>query len=264
MTGTPPRRKNRTVFWITTILVAFAVAATVLLANDMRNLRLIAERYHLNWFDHKQEIAPKIVAAKPRTKLNRVEARVPNRFFKEPSNAPGTFVRTWRISGETLCTKLAEAGVPVGNWQPTAPGAGTFECTNAPIDATDDASDVASFVVTVRGTTSSAVSDIRMKVVIPFTPAGMAVRDKFLTVVTMLIEQSGWLDYKNSFGSVSRLENVAQPAFGAKLTFFHEYNNIRHCTLLLELQNQTPEQRLASAYFEKARWLPLPPPGLTQ
>ena len=88
----------------------------------------------------------------------------------------------------------------------------------------------------------------------------MAVRDKFLSVVSMLIEQSGWLDLKNSFGSVSRLENVAQPAFGAKLTFFHEYNNIRHCTLLLELQNQTPEQKLASAYFEKAKWLPLPPP----
>jgi hypothetical protein len=260
MTVAPPRRKNSAVFWITAILIAAAVATTFLLANDKRNLRLVAQHFHLSWFNHAEKAAPSAVASRPLVKRARVEPRVPDIFFKGPSNVPGTFVRTWRISGEALCAKLVAAGLPVGTWQPTTAGAGVFQCSNAPAAGFSEASDEPSFFVTVRGNSSKQVSDIRIKAIIPFNPAGMAVRDKFLSVVSMLIEQSGWLDLKNSFGSVSRLENVAQPAFGAKLTFFHEYNNIRHCTLLLELQNQTPEQKLASAYFEKAKWLPLPPP----
>jgi hypothetical protein len=252
------RRKNSSVFWITAILIAAAVATTFLLANDKRNLRFVAQHFHLAWFNHAETAAPKVVAARPVAKLARVESRVSDTFFKAPSNAPGTFVRTWRMSGEVLCAKLVAAGLPVGAWQPAIAGAETFQCSNVPATGYNEASDEPSFFVTVRGNSSKQVSDIRIKAVIPFNPAGMAVRDRFLSVVSMLIEQSGWLDLKNSFASVSRLENVAQPAFGAKLTFFHQYNNIRHCTLLIDLQNQTPEQRLAMNYFEKANWLPLP------
>jgi hypothetical protein len=262
MTVTPPRRKNRTLFWISTILIVSAVAATVLLANNMRNLQAVAQRYHFTWFDHQEKVVPKVVASKPMAKLNRLETRVPNQFFKAASSAPGAFVRTWRQTGDSLCAKLEQAGVAVGRWEQSAPGATTFECTNAPVGAAET-SDTPSLVVTARGTFSQ-VTDVRVKVVVPFTPAGMAVRDRFLSVVAMLIDQTRWLDLKASVASISRLENVAQPAFGAKLTFFHEYNNIRRCTLLLELQSQTPQERLASAYFEKVKWFPLPPAELSR
>jgi hypothetical protein len=252
------RSKNSSVFWVTAIVVVAAVTATLLLANDRRNLRMVAGHFGLSWFNAKERAPPLAVVARPAVKLVRAEPRVPGTFFKDPSSAPGSFVRTWRPSGEALCAKIAAAGLPVGSWQPATTWGGVFQCSNIPAAGYDDASDEPSLFVTIRGNSSRRVSDIRIKAVIPFNPAGMAVRDRFLAVVSTLIEQSGWLDLKNSFASVSRLENVAQPAFGAKLTFFHQYNNIRHCTLLLDLQNQTPEQRLAMNYFEKAKWLPLP------
>ena len=48
-------------------------------------------------------------------------------------------------------------------------------------------------------------------------------------------------------------------AFGAKLTFFHEYSDPHRFNFVLGLEGATPAQRRTGAYFETEKWLPIPP-----
>jgi hypothetical protein len=258
MTIAPPRKKSRAVFWIATIVIGSAILATVLLANDQRNLKALAHRYHVTWFDQPAIIAAKpIVVAKTRPKPAQ-QILLSDHLLEIPKpELTGSFIRTWRISGEDLCGKLTEAGLPLSEWKQSGFDTGTFECsyeTNSTRGA-----DMTSLFLIVRGTPSGDVANIRIKVILPDTDAGRAMREKFNAAVDTLIRESQWPDFQTSADSIERLENVTQTAFGAKLTFSHEFDDARRFNLILELERHTPEQRRTAAFFDEAKWLPPAP-----
>ncbi|MEF0940837.1 DUF6030 family protein [Rhizobium sp. BR 362] len=69
MSVAPPRKKSRAVFWIATIVIGSIILVTALLANDMRNLRALDLRYHLDLFNGsaQQPAPPAVTAAAPQT-----------------------------------------------------------------------------------------------------------------------------------------------------------------------------------------------------
>ena len=57
MSVAPPRKKSWAVFWIAAVVIGSIILATALLANDMRNLRALDRRYHLNLFPRLEQQA---------------------------------------------------------------------------------------------------------------------------------------------------------------------------------------------------------------
>jgi hypothetical protein len=55
MSVAPPRKKSWAVFWIAAVVIGSIILATALLANDMRNLRALDSRYHLNLFPRPEQ-----------------------------------------------------------------------------------------------------------------------------------------------------------------------------------------------------------------
>lgn len=290
MSVAPPRKKSRAVFWIAAVVIGSIILATALLANDMRNLRALDSRYHLNLFPKPeqhaeapaapaQEQQPVHAAAPPaaspttsapaarnvRVKPASVTAKPSikkrSHLLDEPVDALlSAFVRSWRISGETLCADLAKFGLPVGEWRQSELGAGTSECSYAIQKGAYGDAKAASFFIIARGKPSGEIETIRIKVIMPDNDDGKAIAGTFVDTVVLLLNETHWLDFQAALDAIGRLQDVTLQAFGAKLSFFKEFQGNNNFNLQLELRRTAPEQIRTAIVFDKARWtLPSPP-----
>jgi len=287
MTIAPPRRKSRFVFWIAALAILSAVLATALLANNKRNLRILAQHYKLTWLklDEPSAPQPQMMPAKPQTEIaaatpappptrpiihTRRGARVipvrqvvgepvPPHFFAGPPPSPGDFLRRWKISGQALCRKIATAGIAIGHWHASDFDDKTSECSfETPTSPSDSTADQPSLFAIVRGSQQGDIATIRIKAILPEGPAGKAMTDRFMALVNLLAAETQWQGFNNAAEKIGSLENVTQSESGIKLTFAHELENTRRFNMLLELDRSTPELERTADFFDSARRLPRP------
>ncbi|MFT4180882.1 MAG: DUF6030 family protein [Rhizobium sp.] len=291
MSVAPPRKNSRAVFWITAIVIGSIILATALLANDMRNLRALDARYHLNLFSQattpsapvvtqappqaaapaapQGAASPPAPAKSPAPPVKTAEAAKPaharatSHIFDPPVDAlRGAFLRSWRISGQSLCAALVKAGLPVGEWQQGLMATGTFECSHQIQKGDFGNPKSASFFIIARGAPTGELDGIRIKVIMPDNPEGRAVGETLIDTVVLLLTETHWLDFQTALDPIGRLQDVTQENFGAKLSFFREFQNDRNFNLQLELRRKTPEQIRTATVFDKTRWtLRSPPPA---
>ncbi|SCB30230.1 DUF6030 family protein [Rhizobium multihospitium] len=290
MSVAPPRKKSRAVFWIAAVVIGSIILATALLANDMRNLRALDSRYHLNLFPKPEQHAAapaapaqgqqpvhaaappaaspttsapaaRNVRVKPASVTAKPSIKKRSHLLDEPVDALlSAFVRSWRISGETLCADLAKFGLPVGEWRQSELGAGTSECSYAIQKGAYGDAKAASFFIIARGKPSGEIETIRIKVIMPDNDDGKAIAGTFVDTVVLLLNETHWLDFQAALDAIGRLQDVTLQAFGAKLSFFKEFQGNNNFNLQLELRRTAPEQIRTAIVFDKARWtLPSPP-----
>jgi hypothetical protein len=290
MSVAPPRKKSRAVFWIAAVVIGSIILATALLANDMRNLRALDDRYHLNLFPKPEQhavvptapvqepqpshaatppaAAPKTsapasssVRVKPATVTAKPFVKKRSHLLDEPIDALlSAFVRSWRISGQTLCADLQKFGLSVGEWRQSELGTGTSECSYAVQKGAYGDPKAASFFIIARGKPSGEIDAIRIKVIMPDNDDGKAVAGTFVDTVVLLLNETHWLDFQAALETIGKLQDVTLQAFGAKLAFFKEFQSNNNFNLQLELRRTSPEQLRTAIVFDKARWtLPSPP-----
>ncbi|MBO9099860.1 MULTISPECIES: DUF6030 family protein [unclassified Rhizobium] len=266
MTVSPPRRKSRIVFWLAAILILTGIVATALLANDRRNLRFLAYRYHIGWLGYETVMPPKkLPQAKqgprpvaPPPSPPAVVKPVATRLFTNLNSAPSFFLRRWKIAGEKACNAISRAGFPVGPWHQGAIDNSTFECSyQTPVSETA-AEEQPSLFVIVRGTPKGEVSSIRVKAILPETPAGQELQAKFQGLVHAIVQAVGWSDLSDATDRIGRLENVTQSSFGARIAFSHEFADPRRFNLILDIDRPTGDRIVAANFFDTSKWLPLP------
>ncbi|MGV1755370.1 DUF6030 family protein [Rhizobium sp. A22-96] len=298
MSVAPPRKKSWAVFWIAAVVIGSIILVTALLANDMRNLRALDNRYHLNLFPkpvqqaapppakaveakrppparttpannagnaalaiagtpaHAAATPPKAAAIKPRPVKT-------SHLFDTPVDALlSAFVRSWRVSGPTLCSDLVTFGLPVGEWRQSELGGGTSECSYAVQKGAYGDANAASFFIIARGKPTGELDTIRIKVIMPDNADGKAIASTFVDTVVLLLSKTHWLDFQSALDAIGSLQDVTLQAFGAKLSFFKEFQSNNNFNLQLELRRTAPEQLRTAIVFDKARWT-LPSPSLT-
>ncbi|GES44052.1 hypothetical protein RsS62_33040 [Rhizobium dioscoreae] len=292
MSVAPPRKKSRAVFWIAAVVIGSIILATALLANDMRNLRALDSRYHLNLFPKPEQhaaapaapaqeqqpahaatpaaAAPKTsgpaatsVRVKPATVTAKPSVKKRSHLLDEPVDALlSAFVRSWRISGQALCADLQKFGLSVGEWRQSELGTSTSECSYAVQKGAYGDPKAASFFIIARGKPSGEIDTIRIKVIMPDNDDGKAVAGTFVDTVVLLLNETHWLDFQAALEAVGKLQDVTLQAFGAKLAFFKEFQSDNNFNLQLELRRTSPEQLRTAIVFDKARWT-LPSPSST-
>jgi len=263
MTVSPPRRRSRIVFWIAAIVILSAIVATALLANDKRNLRAIAEHYHIGWLNFAPTVSPRRPpgvkhGARPIAVAPAVGQPVPQRLFAGLEAAPSTFLRHWKISGETVCNRIGQAGIAIGQWHQGDLDSSTFECSYQTAISETATSEQPSLFVIVRGTSDGDVANVRIKAILPDNQAGSELRRKFQALVQVLVQETQWRDLNDAVDQIDKLQNVTQSAFGARLVFSHEFADPRRFNLILDLDKPTKDQSATAAFFNTPKWFPLP------
>jgi len=270
MTVSLPRRRSRVVFWISAIAILSAIVATALLANDKRNLRMIAEHYRLSWLDQGALMpppppAPTKPAAPARPPATAVamtqpkaERLIPPHLLAGLPNAPSAFLRRWKVSGKLLCSRIAEAGFAVSPWHQSDMDPATFECSYQSPASDNAAPEQPSLFFIVRGSAAGDVGNIRIKAILPETPAGDALKLKFQALFRAIVRQTQWRDMNDAADHIDRLENITQSAFGARLMFAHEFEDPKRFNLIIDLERPNEIQRTTATFFDRAKWLQLP------
>ncbi|MBB6483691.1 DUF6030 family protein [Rhizobium lusitanum] len=296
MSVAPPRKKSWAVFWIAAVVIGSIILATALLANDMRNLRALDRRYHLNLFPAQDQqpapappqnaeskgpptaaatanttvgnaaapptdslargarTRPKPTAAKVSSASKASPARI-SHLFDEPVDAlRSAFVRSWRISGQKLCADLVTFGLSVGEWRSSELGGGTSECSYADQKGAYGDPKAASFFIIARGKPNGDLDTIRIKVIMPDNADGKAIASTFVDTVVLLLNETRWLDFQTALDAIGSLQDVTLQAFGAKLSFFKEFQSNNSFNLQLELRRTLPEQIRTAIVFDRARW----------
>ncbi len=263
MTVSPPRRKSTLVFWLAAIVILTGIVATALLANNERNLRFLAERYHIGWLGYtppepiKKPPAIKHIP-KPVTAAPRTVRPLPTHLLTDLKATPGIFLRRWKLSGQTLCDKIALAGFAVGPWHPSAFDGSTFECSFQTPGSEAAKGEPPSLFVIVRGNARGEVGNIRVKAILPETDAGKALQGKFQNLLATIVEAVRWRDFGDAVERIGRLENVTQTSWGARIVFSHEFAEPRRFNLILDLDRPTGDQKASGTFFDTSKWLPLP------
>lgn len=257
----PPRKSAMLLFAVLLVTFALAIAATLLLANDRRNLRILLDRYELNWLLEPATDEPRGTRALRGRRLAPVAISIPARYFAGPENAAiGAFVREVRASGGELCAAFKAAGVDNGGWLPSQFDSKTYECLSETLlPATEEGGQNASFFFIAKGTPEGEVGSIRMKLVAPETGDGETVHRLLVKALEQLIEQARWLDLAPAIASAEALSDFTAVRFGVSFRFTHEFTAPRSYNLIVLPTSKDPAVKRSRAYFDTLQWLPLPP-----
>lgn len=256
----PPRRSAMLLFAALLVAFALAIIATLLLANDRRNLRALLDHYDLHWLLVETPRQPAGTRALRGRRLAAVPISIPARFFAAPEDtALGTFVREVRASGFELCAAFKAAGVDNQGWQHSQFDRKTFECLSETVlPAKEDGAQNASFFFIAKGTPEGEVGSIRMKLVAPETEDGETVHRLLVKALEQLIEQARWLDLAPAIANAEALTEFTAVRFGLSFRFTQEFSAARSYNLIILPTSRDPVVKRSRAYFDTAQWLALP------
>ena len=256
----PPRKSAMLLFAVLLVAFALAIIATLLLANDRRNLRALLDHYDLHWLLAETPRQPAGTRALRGRRLAAVPISIPARFFAAPEDtALGTFVREVRASGFELCAAFKAAGVDNQGWQQSQFDRKTFECLSETVlPAKEEGAQNASFFFIAKGTPEGEVGSIRMKLVAPETEDGETVHRLLVKALEQLIEQARWLDLAPAIANAEALTEFTAVRFGLSFRFTQEFSAARSYNLIILPTSRDPAVKRSRAYFDTAQWLTLP------
>lgn len=261
-----PNRAGRFIFAGVFLAVSLGIAAAVLFSNDMRNLRLLFQRFDLEWPPNGaplEQVPPETAVLRP-PEAPGVE--LPRQVFSPPPiDSLGGFLREMRQAGPAFCAALNEAGLPNEGWLASPFDGNTHECLSETFygpEPVDDTAVRASVFVIVKGSEDGSIDSIRMKLVAPDGEPGAQARDALLKGVELLIARTGWSDLAAIRESVLNHEDFATRSFGQSFSFTREFTSPDRFNLIILPSDRDPAVQRARSFFDDRRWLPLPSAGV--
>lgn len=257
---TPPRRKRRWMLWLMLAFSFSVILGTVLLSNDMRNLRPIALRLGFS-LSEKTDVVPATPQPVSAPVPHAVTASFSPGLLRQADNrAAADFLRTWRISGPAMCQALRDAKIQMSDWAPTAFDARTYECSFERIIRNDKDQIVNSLFIVLRGDDKQNLTGMRVKLVNPAKDAKGQLDESVMHIFSIMLDQPQWLDFRETLAAIRNLADVKEEGFGASIDFSHEITNADSFNFTLSLGAATDPQKRTKNYFSAKAWLPSPEP----
>ncbi|MDI7862316.1 DUF6030 family protein [Rhizobiaceae bacterium n13] len=271
MAGKSLVRKGRTVFWISIALVCAAIGTTLLLANDMRNLKAALRHFDVAWpiDTPAQPDAP--VRPAPAPKLQTTGRKPPepapppvrlraNFYEPEKPEILGSFQRQVYVGGPELCALLNDAGFINAGWLTSRFNADIAACFSERKLAATNPEAQGSLFLSVKGSPDGSINAIRMKIFWLDNADGQTLKRELIEALRIVIQKTHWTDFLDAIEPIDKLEDFNVDGFGADLTFSKEDggSDSHGFLLILSMDGQDPAQLRTRSYFDRKAWLHLP------
>jgi hypothetical protein len=254
-------KRGRAVMWLLIAASFSIVLGTVMLSNDMRNLKALAHRFGIELVP-KRTPAPPPPAQKPHPRPEPVKISIAPRLLDAPqTELAGDFLRTWRISGPAMCAALRGIGIETTEWSATAFNSDTYECSFERVYKRDKERITSSLFLLVRGDGKGTITSMRVKMVGPPTDAAGQLDPAIMRVFDTMLTQPHWLDFHDTLAAIRSLRDVKEEGFGATITFTQEPFNPGSFNFILSLRDAPGAQRRTKQYFSHRNWLASPDPS---
>ncbi|MDB5524210.1 MAG: hypothetical protein JWM58_1973 [Rhizobium sp.] len=243
-------------------MVAGAIAATVLLANNRRNLNHVMRSLGI-------PIVETMVIPKPGTmekfKGKRlkditlmVDAYV---FMPEIKGKQSVFLRNMRKDGETLCALFERLGFKMSTWQPGSFAKNVNECYNEEtIPNTADPDNPSSFFLMIKGAPDGTLISTRVKFIFNDAASRTRLTDMAAKVLTEYAKATTWTEIAEQKGKLMMLQPFDSSLFGFSARFTSEFSGTGRYNLIFSRTSPlTVEQKRTVAYFDRTKFFPLTP-----
>jgi hypothetical protein len=267
MVEQPRKRHGALIFSLIFLAIAGGIAATVLLANDRRNLRIVLREIGV---ESRTMVIPKpgvMEGFKGKSlKGNRLEGTgvmIPAQMFIAPvTGRDGAFLRTLeKKDGEGFCQLLRGEGFDTTPWAAGAFTPSLLECSyEATIPNAEKPEDPSTFFLMVKGTASGDLVSARAKIVVTNPAAQAELATRAATLLKVFAAHTRWPDLAADLSKVASLQSFAVSSHGISVKFQSEFSGPGRYNLILSAASPltAPQQRTRD-YFERKHYWPLLP-----
>lgn len=257
------KRHGALIFWLVFFAVAGGIVATVLLANDRRNLRLVLREIG---YETRTMVIPKQPAVMETFKSKRiegVEVQIPAQLFLAPvPSRDSAFLRTFENKdGEGLCQLLRKEGFDMTAWEAGAFTPTVLECSyETSVPNSEKPDDPSTFFMMIKGNAAGDLLSARAKVVVTDVGAQAELAKRTADALKAFALHTRWLELADGLAKVAALEPFVMSSHGVTARFQGEFSGPGRYNLILSASSPlTLAQRRTRDYFEHRRYWPLLP-----
>jgi hypothetical protein len=261
----PRKRYGALIFTLVFIAIAGGIIATVLLANDSRNLRLALRQFG---YEERTMVIPKqgALEAFKGKRIDGAAVQIPGQMFVAPTlDRDSAFLRSLdNKDGEGLCVLLRKKGFDMTPWEGGAFATSVLECSyENKVANPKKPDDPSTFFIMIKGNAAGDLLSARAKVVISSFDAQAELAKRTADALQAFAAHTNWLDLEAELPKVARLESFTIASHGVTVKFQKEFSaNGGYNLILAASAPLTPAQRRTRDYFNRALyWTMLPEHG---
>lgn len=259
----PRKRHGALIFSLVFLATAGGIVATVLLANDQRNLRIVLRQIG---YETRTMVIPKppgVMEAFKGKRLEGVAVQLPGQMFLPPvPSRDTTFLRTLeKKDGEGLCQLLRKEGFDMTAWAAGAFAPTVLECSyEISVPNAEKPDDPSTLFMMIKGNAAGDLLSARAKIVLTSTDAQAELAKRAADMLKAFAVHTHWLDLADGLVKVASLEAFTLSSHGITAKFQREFSGPGSYNLILSATAPlTPAQKRTRDYFERKRYWPLLP-----
>lgn len=256
------QRKSRSgkVFFLVAVGMVFAgILATVLLANNHRNLDLLLT--YLGHPDLIPQAAPQQVKITHSRSIRLPPARMvlPVYAFANLRAAEQHFIRMIQSDPRTLCEQLKSGGFGELDWTVSSANKDNWECSSSidlpPHDAEKAAQ--SSLFIFIKGDGENRVTSFRVKLNIENAADTTKVAELGGDAANIFLRQVRWGNPEEIIGKIHALEPFDIRNFGSRIQFKKEFGDVPRYNFLANQINAPGKKMPGDLFFDRSKWFPL-------
>lgn len=258
----PRRRHGALIFWLVFLAMAGGIVATVLLANNRRNLTLVLREIG---YETRTMVIPKpgrMEKFKGR-RLDGAAVMIAGQVFLAPvATRDSAFLRTLENKdGEGLCRLLRKEGFDMTAWEGGLFSKTVLECSYEMTVANPATpGEPSTFFLMIKGSAAGDLLSARAKIVVTSTDAQAELAKRSADALRAFAVHTHWLDLADGLEKVAMLEPFTMSSHGIAVRFQSEFSATGRYNLILSAAAPlTPAQRRTQDYFARKRHWPLLP-----
>lgn len=258
------KRHGTLIFLLVFLAVAGAIVATVLLANDRKNLKLVMRQIGIE--PEKQTMMipkPGVMETFKGKRIEGAAVRIPARIFLPPViNLDSAFLRTLENKdGEGLCVALRKEGFDMTAWEGGLFSPTVLECSfEMTIPNAEKPEDPSTFFMMIKGNAAGDLLSARAKIIVSSTDAQAELAKRSADVLKAFALHTRWLDLADGLAKVASLQTFVISSHGITARFQSEFSGPGRFNLILSASSSlTRAQRRTQDYFARKRYWPMLP-----
>jgi hypothetical protein len=258
----PRTRLGILIFAFVFLGITGAIAATVLMANNQRNLKRLARAIGL-------PMTETMVIPKPGTmerfkgkRLKDVTLMIdPYVFMPEIKDRSSVFLRNMRKDGKTLCALFTEAGFAMSTWQAGSFATKINECWyEESIPNAEKPDEPSSFFLMIKGAADGTLISTRVKFIFTDTAARTRVTEMAAKVLDRYATITHWTEIAGERQKLLALQPFSTTVSGLSVRFSSEFSAPgRYNLIFARATAQTPAQKRTEQFFDRGNYMRLTP-----
>ncbi|WEX88972.1 DUF6030 family protein [Sinorhizobium garamanticum] len=245
-------------FFLAVGLVFTAILATVLLANEQRNLKQLLTAAGLpTTFLETAKQAEETKQARPASEvLGKPEAPrmlLPARTFENLDTPEQQFLREIRSDPRALCEGLRDVGFRELEWKSAE--SGRWECSSLIPLARPGEDNPSSIFIFVKGSGEDEITSFRVKLNIERPEDTQAVTSAAAKAASVFLTQVRWADSESIALRIQALKEFDLKRFGSRIQFKQESGDVPRYNFLANQAARTRPKSIAELFFDRGKWL---------